>query len=251
MPGQLLPLYSFSAYICTSAGSPELVEQLKLGPLAQDTSRPGLAELQLQRPLISFDLETTGFCRAGEYIVEIAAIKLFPNGHQEQLSTLVKPPKSIPPGATKVTPPRTLKQCTCSTPACSLPISTPHQVPAPRLQVHGITDRACADAPSFAALAQQLHAFFDGSDLAGHNIVAFDVPFLAMEFKDCGIAFPAISTRLLDTLLVRPCANSPKPVSRRTCLIERVAHCCAGVPRPPSRQHAGRGTDALLRQEHH
>ena len=101
MSGQRLPWYPSSACICTYAGDTEPDEQLKLEPL-QDTTRPGLAELQLQRPLISFDLETTGFCRAGEYIVEIAAIKLFPDGHQEQLSTLVKPPKSIPPGATKV-----------------------------------------------------------------------------------------------------------------------------------------------------
>lgn len=127
MPGQWLPLNSSSACICTCAGHSEAVEQLKLGPLCKDTSRPGLAELQLQRPLISFDLETTGFCRAGEYIVEIAAIKLFPDGHQEQLSTLVKPPKSIPPAATKVTPSHSLKEDTCSTPACSLPLSTPHE----------------------------------------------------------------------------------------------------------------------------
>ena len=121
-------------------------------------------------------------------------------------------------------------------------------MPALRLQVHGITDTACADAPSFAALAQQLHAFFDGSDLAGHNIVAFDVPFLAMEFKTCGIEFPAVGTRQLDTLLVRPYANSLKPICCRTCSTELAAHCCAGVPCPPSRQHASRGYDALLRQ---
>ena len=93
--------------------------------------------------------------------------------------------------------------------------------------------------------------FFDGSDLAGHNIVAFDVPFLAMEFKNCGIEFPAVSTRLLDTLLVRLLVTSLKPGDCRPCLVELVAHCCAGVPRPPGGKHAGRGNDAFLRQADH
>ncbi|RYY66619.1 MAG: 3'-5' exonuclease [Chitinophagaceae bacterium] len=109
--------------------------------------------LELERPLVFFDLETTGTNVAVDRIVELCAIKLHPDGRQEELHELINPTIPIPPGATAV---------------------------------HQITDDMVAGKPTFAELAPTLADFFCNCDLGGYNIKRFDVPMLMEEFARLG-----------------------------------------------------------------
>ena len=109
--------------------------------------------LQLHRPLIFFDLETTGVRVETDRIVQIAAIKLHPSGHQEELNKLVNPTVPIPAEATAI---------------------------------HGISDEHVADQPTFSDHAEDYAKFFWNSDLAGFNSNRFDIPLLANELVRAG-----------------------------------------------------------------
>jgi len=122
--------------------------------------------LQLDRPLVVFDLETTGVDVANDRIVELAAAILLPGGGRETKTWLINPERLIPPGATKV---------------------------------HGISDADVADAPTFADLGGELAAIFDGADLSGFNAERFDVPLLRAEFARIGRTFPTPGTHILDS----------------------------------------------------
>ncbi len=108
--------------------------------------------LDLARPVIFFDLETTGTSVTTDRIVELYAIKLQADSSQQELHHYIHPTVPIPAGATAV---------------------------------HGITDAMVKDKPSFAQLAGELALFFEGCDLAGYNIKRFDVPLLLREFDRC------------------------------------------------------------------
>jgi len=105
--------------------------------------------LNLAKPLIFYDLETTGKSPATDRIVEIFAVKIKVDGSRQELHHLLNPTIPISAGATAV---------------------------------HGITDEMVADKPTLGELVQELFAFFDGCDLAGYNIKGFDVPMLMEEF---------------------------------------------------------------------
>lgn len=111
------------------------------------------------KPIVFFDLETTGTSTTSDRIVQIAAAKLQPslNGEIEIKKVLVNPGMPIPPGATKV---------------------------------HGITNEMVKDKPTFASYAKSLFELMSGCNLAGFNIRTFDVPLLAEEFSRVGIDFP-------------------------------------------------------------
>ena len=111
-------------------------------------------KLKLERPIIFFDLETTGLTIGKDHIVELCYIRLEPNGC-ERAETL-----RFNPG---------------------IPISKESS------DVHGITDKDVKDCPSFAEKAPELAKVFEGCDLAGYNSNRFDVPMLAEEFALCGI----------------------------------------------------------------
>jgi DNA polymerase-3 subunit epsilon len=110
------------------------------------------AFLHLSRPLVFFDLETTGIDPLRDRIVEIYAVKVYEGGRQEEIHHLVNPTVPIPAGASAV---------------------------------HGITDADVADKPTFAELVEVLADFFRGCDLAGYNIKKYDVPMLVEEFGRC------------------------------------------------------------------
>src|SRR4051794_24967185 len=101
--------------------------------------------LDLKRPLVFFDLETTGVDVAKDRIVEISATKLFPDGTKTELYHLINPGMPIPEGASNI---------------------------------HGITDDKVADKPTFSQLASELAPYFTNSDLGGFNLKRFDVPLL-------------------------------------------------------------------------
>ena len=104
--------------------------------------------LNLKNPLAFFDLETTGTNISQDRIVEIAIIKLMPNGEKLVKDLRINPLIPIPPEVTKI---------------------------------HGISDDDVKDAPPFKQVARELAKFLEGSDFAGFNIIRFDVPLLVEE----------------------------------------------------------------------
>jgi DNA polymerase-3 subunit epsilon len=122
-------------------------------------------KLPLQRPLIIFDLETTGVQVHTDRIIEIAALKLLPGGSTRQLSHRVNPEVPIPPESTAV---------------------------------HGITDADVALEPTFRHLAPKLIEFFVDCDLAGFNVRRFDLPLLVNEFERAGETLPETDVHVID-----------------------------------------------------
>jgi DNA polymerase-3 subunit epsilon len=125
--------------------------------------------LLLQRPLVFFDLETTGVDPATDRIVEISALRLSPDGERESRTRRVNPGRPIPPEATAI---------------------------------HGIRDEDVRDEPSFRQLSRGVLEFLDGADLAGFNVVRFDVPLLDREFRDCGLDLGLPGRRVIDVMTI-------------------------------------------------
>lgn len=119
----------------------------------------------LTRPLIVFDLETTGLDFIRDRIIQISYIKVSPDGTEERENLFVNPEKPIP-----------------------------HEV----VELTGITNDDVKDAPTFKALAPQLSEKFKGCDFAGYNSNHFDIPMLAEEFLRAGIDFDFSKVRLID-----------------------------------------------------
>ena len=114
--------------------------------------------LKLQRPLVIYDLETTGTEVVTDRIVEISTLKVFPDGQRETKTRRLHPDCPIPPGASAV---------------------------------HGIYDADVADQPRFRHIAKGLWAYLAGCDLCTFNGKRFDVPLLAEEFGRVNLTFPA------------------------------------------------------------
>lgn len=122
-------------------------------------------KLNLTRPLLVFDLETTGLDFIRDRIIQISYIKVSPDGTEERENLFVNPEKPIP-----------------------------HEV----VELTGITDDDVKDAPTFKTLAPQLCEKFKGCDFAGYNSNHFDIPMLAEEFLRAGIDFDFSKVRLID-----------------------------------------------------
>ena len=125
--------------------------------------------LPLDRPLIIFDLETTGLSAGEDRIVEIAYEKIMPDGTVIAHVERINPGRPIPPEASAI---------------------------------NGITDADVADAPSFAKLSYSLWSAFEGADVGGFNITGFDLPFLRAEFASVGKTFDYMSKRILDAKIL-------------------------------------------------
>jgi DNA polymerase III subunit epsilon len=122
-------------------------------------------KLNLKIPLCFFDLETTGINITQDRIIEIAVIKVMPGGEVIRKSNLVNPTVPIPPESTAI---------------------------------HGITNEDVADKPTFKEIAKDYVKFFEGADLAGFNILKFDVPMLVEEFLRTGVEFDYSRKKLID-----------------------------------------------------
>lgn len=122
-------------------------------------------KLQLERPIVFFDLETTGIDVAKDRIVEICLIKVFPNGNEESKVMRINPTIHIPEEASKV---------------------------------HGIYDADVAESPTFAEVGADIWAFIEGCDLGGFNSNHFDIPMLAEEFLRAGIKANLQACRSVD-----------------------------------------------------
>lgn len=122
-------------------------------------------KLNLTKPLIVFDLETTGLDLVKDRIIQISYIKVSPDGNEERCNFFINPEKPIP---------------------------------AEVAQLTGITDEDVKDAPVFKDIAAELEKKFKGCDFAGFNSNHFDIPMLAEEFLRAGIDFDFGKCRLID-----------------------------------------------------
>ncbi len=126
-------------------------------------------ELNLRKPLVIFDLETTGINIAFDRIVELSALKVHPDGQEEWLTLRINPGIPISPEATKI---------------------------------HGITDADVANAPHFKDVARKIASFLEGCDLAGFNSMKFDIPVLCEEFLRVNVDFNPARHRYVDVQVI-------------------------------------------------
>jgi len=117
------------------------------------------------RPIVFFDLESTGLDIVQDQIIQVGCVKIFPDGTKDSFVQLIKP---------------------------SVPISTE------AYEVHGISMHDLEDAPKFAEFAPELFSFIANCDLAGYNIIRFDIPLLMEEFLRVGINFSIENTKIID-----------------------------------------------------
>lgn len=122
-------------------------------------------KLNLKVPICFFDLETTGTNITQDRIIEIAVIKMMPNGELQKKTNRVNP--TIP-------------------------------IPAESSAFHGIYDKDIKDKPTFKEVAKDYARFFEGADLSGFNILKFDVPMLVEEFLRVGVEFDYERKKIID-----------------------------------------------------
>ena len=125
--------------------------------------------LSLKKPMVFFDLETTGIQIATDRIVEISILKVFPNGNKESKTWLVNPEIEIPKEAS---------------------------------DIHGITNEKVVTEPTFKELASQVSKMIEGCDLAGFNSNRFDIPLLAEEMLRAGINFDMDDRKAIDVQVI-------------------------------------------------
>ena len=122
-------------------------------------------KLNLKRPIVFFDLETTGLNPQTDRIIEICAIKLHPDGRREVKTRRINP---------------------------TIPISKESS------EITGITNADVKDCPVFRQLSKGIHSFFEGCDISGYNILRFDLPLLQEEFKRVGINMDMRGINVID-----------------------------------------------------
>lgn len=128
-----------------------------------------MAKLKLAKPICFFDLETTGTQVATDRIVEIAILKIMPNGEELNKTWRVNP--GVP-------------------------------IPAEASAVHGISNEDVQDCPTFEKLAPEINDWIKDADLAGYNSHRFDIPLLAEEFLRVGIDFDMSTRKAIDVQMV-------------------------------------------------
>jgi DNA polymerase-3 subunit epsilon len=124
-----------------------------------------MPKLTLKRPIIFFDLETTGTDHAKDRIIELALVKIMPDGKREKYVKRVNPGIPIPKESTAI---------------------------------HGITDDDVKNCPSFRQIAHNLFDWMKGCDLGGYNSSKFDLPLLAEEFLRCDINVDFTERHMID-----------------------------------------------------
>lgn len=125
--------------------------------------------IHLERPIVFFDLETTGTDVSKDRIVELYAKKISPDGSESEYYQLINPKMKISYGASKV---------------------------------HGITNEKVASEPSFEEVAPIIFEFFKHCDVGGYNILRFDVPILIEEFYRVGMEQPFSQANFVDSMLI-------------------------------------------------
>jgi DNA polymerase-3 subunit epsilon len=124
-----------------------------------------IMKLNLKRPLAFFDIEATGMNIGADRIIEIAIIKMLPDGSEASKTWVVNPEMPIP-----------------------LETSL----------IHGFYDEHVADKPSYKAVGAEIAEFLGDADLAGYNSNKFDIPMLMEEFLRAGIPFDLNGRHFVD-----------------------------------------------------
>lgn len=128
-----------------------------------------MPNLDFDRTVVFFDLETTGISASADRIVEITAVKMQPDGTREVWTRRVNPGMPIPKSAT---------------------------------EVHGITNEDVAGLPGFAYYAQELLDFIGDADLGGFGVSRLDIPLIEAEFRRAGLGFSRRGRRILDAQIL-------------------------------------------------
>jgi len=124
-----------------------------------------MLKLKLDKPLAVFDIESTGLNRKLDRLIDLALIKFWPDGRTESFTFRVNPERPIPPDAT---------------------------------EIHGITNEMVKDCPTFQQVAPRVAEVLKDCDLAGYNILGYDIPLLSEEFTRAGLPFDMQGRRVLD-----------------------------------------------------
>ena len=122
-------------------------------------------KLNLKRPIIFFDLETTGVSTSKDRIIEISLVKVMPDGEKIVKTRRINPEMPIPPEATAV---------------------------------HHITDEDVKDCPTFKQIAKSLYQYMEGCDFGGFNSNRFDLPMLVEEFLRAGVKVDFKNRKFVD-----------------------------------------------------
>lgn len=165
---------------------------------------------QLKNSLCVFDLETTGLQVTKDRIVQIAALKIHPDGKEEELNLVVNPEMEIPQEV---------------------------------IDIHGITNEMAIKAPTFRALAEQIKSFFGDSDLAGYNSNKFDIPVLAEEFLRVGIEFDLTQRAFIDV------QNIFHKMEQRTLVAAYKFYCQKNLENAHDAMHDTKATWEVLEKQ--
>ncbi|NQT25502.1 3'-5' exonuclease [candidate division KSB1 bacterium] len=142
---------------------------LDSAPSSPSSENESERKLQLEKPLVFYDLETTGLDFQNDRIVQFAFIKVHPDGQEEEWEELVNPGIPIPEESAKI---------------------------------HGITDSIVKDKPQFNHFAPLIHDYLKNCDLAGYNAIRFDVPFLQAEMTRCESALNLEKVQFVDPQII-------------------------------------------------
>lgn len=167
-------------------------------------------ELKLQKPIVFFDLETTGVNAIHDRIVEISYIKVFPDGSEESKTLRINPERHIPEQSSAI---------------------------------HGIYDEDVKDCPTFKQVARDIAAIFVNSDIAGFNSNYFDVPMLVEEMLRAGIDFDITKCRLIDV------QNIYHKLEQRTLSAAYKFYCGKNLEDAHSAQADTRATYEVLKAQ--
>ena len=165
-------------------------------------------KLNLQKPLVIFDLETTGLDMVNDRVIQLSYIKVYPDGKEIRGDMLINPEKHIPELVEQLT---------------------------------GIKDADVADKPTFKQVAAKLNEEFTGCDFAGFNSNFFDIPMLAEEFLRAGIDFDFSKCRLIDACTIF------KKMERRNLAAAYKFYCGRAMEEDFEAHRADQDTEATYR----
>jgi len=165
-------------------------------------------KLNLTKPLVIFDLETTGLDIVKARIIQLSYIKVHPDGREERGDMLLNPEEPIPPFVTELT---------------------------------GISNEDVKDKPTFKQVAAQLANLFGGSDFGGFNSNGYDIPLLAEEFLRAGIDFDFSKCRMIDAM------NIFRKMERRNLAAAYKFYCGRKMEEDFEAHRADQDTEATYR----
>ena len=165
-------------------------------------------KLNLTKPLVIFDLETTGLDIVKARIIQISYIKVHPDGREERGNEVINPEEPIPPFITQLT---------------------------------GLSDEDVKDKPTFKELAANLAHLFTGCDFAGFNSNGYDLPLLAEEFLRAGIDFDFSKSRMIDAM------NIFRKMERRNLASAYKFYCGRKMEEDFEAHRADQDTEATYR----